>query len=245
MGWGALMGLGQGLQQVGGILTDNNKAKLAAKLEAERDEAKAARDEKLRQLKLTEPDPSLTTYGQVDGAWMEEIRNGKNEIIDRRLAPQSKVKELNFSDEKNRLSLEASTLGNDKARKELSVFDATHSLENKLTEAQIGYYQDRGTAALTNATKPKGGSSDETKLPTSADVAAAMIDNNKAIIEQFDIDPSVAKTIADRLAPQLIEQAKAGNVKDPSALFLQALREIKSGKVAGYKGTPSYGKETF
>lgn len=94
MGWGAMMGLGQSLQQVGGMISDYNKDKMRAQLELEREqraEARALAREQRQDLKYNRTDMEQ----DGEGVWWEVDRSNNNNVLDRRLAPKHKIDQIN------------------------------------------------------------------------------------------------------------------------------------------------------
>jgi hypothetical protein len=235
MDWAILEGLGAGLQKVGGSVMENaaadKKAALAEKLQQER-EARAedrqiAREQREQIRDDTTADPKNTDFVQDNGAWFEVTKSGTGKELDRRLAPQNKIQELNFGQEKDKVSLDKILLDNEKARREASSYDTDKSLERRVKESQIDYNSQRGLAATVRADNAATKAAAPKRTPTAGEVSQAVVKNNKDVIEQLGVSPSIAKLIADRVAANLIQQAQGGVVKDPSVVFVEALRKVK------------------
>lgn len=112
MGWGALMGLGQGLQQVGQTVQDNAKEKLKQKLL----EAKEARAEQKERMKVV----NKRRFQTPEGVWQEVGVNAFGDDV-------GEARML------NQIELDQITNDAQKAKEEA----ANRALEKRLTESQI------------------------------------------------------------------------------------------------------------
>lgn len=149
--WGALMGLGEGMTQLGGQVF---KAKFLDKLKEE----EAVRAEKRKEAKDANT-VKEQKYVNRDGVWYEQdISLGTGRPIEERLAPKSKIDEFNRASEKERLGLEEAVLKVGKAKREegYAAEDRALDLEGakakiaesaadaRLKDAQAGYYASGG-----------------------------------------------------------------------------------------------------
>jgi hypothetical protein len=230
MGWGALMGLGQGLQQVGGMLAENNKQKLAAKLESERDAAKAARDEKTRQQQLLEPDPSRKELKMRDGALYEIIPNKSGGEFEARLASQDQIDDYNYNKKKEQISLEAATLGLDKGKREMADYDIDKALDRRYKESQINENNNQGLSAIMRATK----SSEPEPAPTLEDAAAALVEDTADIKKEYttaegDATPPMTASEYRMVARDAVKEAAKRGV-DARSFLTEALRRYVADK---------------
>jgi hypothetical protein len=207
MGWGALMGLGQGLQQVGGVITDNNKVKLASKLDAEKEERAAARAEKVRQQQLLEPDPSRTKYEMRNGALYEVIPNKSGGEYEAKLASQDKIDEFNFKKNKDSISLEAATLGLTKSKKDLEGYDEDKALEREFKRSQIEENRNTGQAAIMRAAGA-GRSADASAEPLTTMEAAGQLVSQYSTLTTEARNAGVSQGDIEKLAESVMKEAK-------------------------------------
>lgn len=107
MDWGLLQGLGQGLQQLGGMKMEQDaekrRAQMAEKLQADREERQ---EQRMR----TRPDPSQTTYEEGEGGvtW-KIIRSATGNELERVLAPKTDIEKIKRDTAKEKLSMDALT----------------------------------------------------------------------------------------------------------------------------------------
>lgn len=187
MGWGAMMGLGQSLQQVGGMVVDYNKDKMRAQLEREREEraeARALAREQRQDLKYNRTD--LEQDGE--GVWWEVDRSNNNNVLDRRLAPKHKIDQINTESRANELKLTKAE--QDVAMGEISLENAPElsrlSLEDKrasIAARQAQAEASRASASRSRALAAGGGGSGRSRGSSSSDPRTAGLD--KYTIETF------------------------------------------------------------
>jgi hypothetical protein len=231
MGYGALIGLGQGLQSVGGMLMDNNKQKLASKLDAEKEERAAARAEKLRQQQLLEPDPSRTKYEMRNGALYQVIPNKAGGEYEAKLASQDKIDEFNFNKKKDDISLEAATLGLTKSKKDLEGYDEDKALDREYKRSQIQENRDTGLAAVMRA-----GTAATAAQPAGSfeDAVDDLVKDSGDIQRQYttakgDEEPLMTPT-EYRMVVKDAVKAAAQRGKDPRSFLTEALRRYVADK---------------
>lgn len=135
--WGALMGLGEGLQQFGGSVF---KSKFLDKLKEEEVLRKEKRDEAKTAAKIDKQN-----YIQKDGVWYEQDVNPNGKVIDERLAPMNKVEEFNRKTEEGKAQAKEDALRLRTLEQTLSLnerkladYDTDKALDRRLREAQIG-----------------------------------------------------------------------------------------------------------
>lgn len=150
--WGALMGLGEGLTQLGGQVF---KAKFLDKLKEE----ETIRGEKRKEAKDAGTIKEQK-YINKDGVWYEQDVNLNGKVIDERLAPKNKIEEFGRSEQKEKLGIEAQLLGIGKAKRDESYAAEDRALDVegakakiaesaadvRLKDAQAGYYASGGGA---------------------------------------------------------------------------------------------------
>lgn len=223
--WGLLMGLGEGLQQAGGMLAANGKQKLASKLDQEKEVRANARADKLREMdQLSFDHTGLKKDG--DGVLWEVDYAKNNSTLDTRLASPDKIEAFNLDRDKAKKSLEADMLKIDLSRKELADYDADKALSRELTQARIGQAKDTGLAAITRATN--AGSGKSTAPASMSEAADALVDNYPDLVRQVTTAPSgdtplLTAAEVQRVAAESVKIA-AQRGQDAAAIFRDALR---------------------
>lgn len=150
MGWGALSGLGQGLQQVGGMISDYNKDKLQQKLELEREGRAESRQ-------IAREQREQATYGKSDfeqdgdGVWWQVDYNKGNREMERRLAPKSKIDELTRAASKSALEDEVLGYKRDTYKAEAGIAGELAGLKVEEARADIGATHARARASEASA----------------------------------------------------------------------------------------------
>lgn len=235
MDWGSMMGLGEGLQQLGGQVF---KAKFLDKLKEEEDIRKEKRKEAKEANTVKEQ-----RYVQKDGAWYEQdISLGTGRVMDERLAPQHKIKEFERQEQKDKIGLEASLLNLGKARREegyavedreldLSATRAkirSEEAEARLKDAQSGYYATGGGAAASARVRaahaePRGG--EPAQEASQEDYVQELIKQSSDLQRQYTQGRNPQMTPAEfRDMARDVVRASAARGIDPRAAFSSAIR---------------------
>lgn len=110
MGWGALMGLGEGLQQAGKMWQERDKQKLAEQLEIEREKRAETRQlaKEERDAKRLENTVVVTRPEQDDDGvwWMRGYNAAGTPKGEPRLATQGEIKSASMQRDKDKVSLD-------------------------------------------------------------------------------------------------------------------------------------------
>lgn len=223
--WGALMGLGEGLTQLGGQVF---KAKFLDKLKEE----ETVRAEKRKEAKDAGTIKEQK-YINKDGVWYEQDVNLNGKVIDERLAPKNKVEEFGRSEQKEKLGIEAQLLGIGKAKREegyaaedraLDVEGAKAKIaESKadvdLKGAQADYYRSGGGAgAKASAEAEAAGPEDYVQelIKQSADLKRQYV---------FGKNPKMTAAEFQDLARKVIVNAAQRGI-DPRTAFAEAIKRF-------------------
>lgn len=226
---GLMAGLGEGLQQLGGSIY---KTKVLDKLKEE----ETIRAEKRKEAKEANT-VKEQRYVNKDGVWYEQdISLGTGRPIDERLAPKSKIDELNRNEEKERLAVETATLARDKARREEGYAAEDRALDldaarAKIAEskadvdlkgAQAGYYRSGGGAGARSAAKEE---------PVLEDYVEDLIDGSPDLREQYTKGKDAPLTPAEfrQLASEHVA-AMAGASQDHRKNFNQTIQRYLADK---------------
>lgn len=150
MGWGAMIGLGSGLQQVGGMLMENNKQKLADKLEKDKEARAEARADKVYARDQASFDHTAVEQNP-EGVWMQVDYAKSGDKLDSRLAPANVIAEMNTKQQADKVSLENAILSGKKTQAELDYLPEKQDLDRRDTESQIAYRKTQGLASTMRA----------------------------------------------------------------------------------------------
>lgn len=226
MGWGAMMGLGESLQAVGGMMSDNQKAKMAEQLALEREERaeirEQAREERKLKRELMTPDPKQTAFDSTSG--MKIIRNSAGEELRREPALPDEIRQHQFDIKKDEITLEnllstgeATKLLNEDRRRDAATYDEDRSLERRYKEAQIGAANRRGTD-----------SDDPEDEPSQSELASVLSKQFPGLRKQYvDPDGDVEGTLtADEYEEIAYESVRAAAERgaDAADTFRRALK---------------------
>lgn len=222
------MGLGQSLQQVGGMISDNYKSKMKEQLEQQREERAILRNRNT---------PKGKEYIQKDGVWFEQILGGEQNVLEEKLAPENKVKEFTQADEDRRREIEADAL---KLRKGLA--DASLSEKKASTfdeDRAFDMEQARRRTAADELRASRSGRSsleDTATAPTESDYIDALSDKYKDEAKIVGVD-----TILLRRYAQTALRRAAIDKTSPDEAMLSILEELKRAGGYGDKDTGTDG----
>lgn len=226
MDWGVLSGLGEGLQAVGGAhMKATLDEKLAAARAAREEELTIAKEKRAAERARNTPDPKLTDFVQQDGVWYEVIKGGEGNELERRLAPENKVREFQQADEDRRRSLENDILTGRKnaadaamAEKKLANYDDDRSWERGYKERALSL---RGSSRR---------GLDEDDEPTQEEVVNLLIDENKdtynSIRTRYKDTEAGSATDLDAMARRAVRDAYARGI-NPNAHLQEVLRSYE------------------
>ncbi len=216
MSWGMMLGIGQGLQSVGKDMMAKKLEEAREKRQDELDKAKEARD---AARKRATPDPKLTRYVQNDGVWFEVIKGGEDNELERRLAPENKVREFQQQEEDRRRSLENDILLGRRraaevsmAEKALANYDADRAWERGYKERSLDVRATgRGSSRV---------SLDDTS-PTDSEYIEELLKQKDAFKEA-----GVPETERINLARMALRRARIDNAA-PASSLMSILDEYK------------------
>lgn len=226
MAWGALSGLGSGLQQVGGLLMDNNKQKLAQQLEIDKEKRAEARADKVYERDQSSFDHSALEQ-TPEGVWMQVDYAKSGRKLDSRLAPPNIVNDMNMKTQKDKVSLENDILTGKKIQSELDYAPVKQELDRRDTESNIQYRDRMGLAASTRADNATGNSS------TASDAARTLVNSYSDLVKSYTGGDSPTMTAAEveDLALQVVKAAALQKV-DAATLFRNELQRRADSKAS-------------
>lgn len=234
--YGALMGLGNALQEVG---MTKFKSTLANKLEQERNDAEEqrliAREERQERRLRARPDPNQTSYIERDGALFKQQRNAYGDILDEKLASTDEIEKRNYTKQKQKndldlaaANLEGRGLANKLAASKANNADALSSLELRVKESQIRKNDLQGQAAMVRANKTGSGKAADENSASMSEYANLLKKESKDVIQQYTADDeTLTATEVNSLARKAVEEAARFGL-DPQQHFERLLRERAS-----------------
>lgn len=245
MGWGFLMGLGQGLTQLGGMMDEKQKMKLADKLEQDK-EARANkradlvynREQMSFDHEMWAPDPA--SVGDPGGEVMRiyKVNKAGDKYGEGRLPSQDELQEHNRAQQTANISLQNAILGNKKTQLEIDNMPQEQADKHALSGAQADYYSGRNDTSLANTlVRGMGGSSKRGALgaePISkAEAAQTLVSSYPALIKSYTTgdSPIMSQAQVQNVAEHAVATAAARNL-DAAQLFTDMLARI----AAKYKG---------
>lgn len=242
--WGALEGLGQGLTEIGRIWGQNEKSKLAEQLEQQREERAEQRSiaKEERQRKRDESTAAdFRIERDADGVtWRQGYNKFGQRTGDRELASAEDIKNYNFEDQKNKVTLENLV---SKGSREAEKHAADLTYKGALTDAAIA------RAEASRNPRPRSGgrgsldSSDSTPL-NDTEVAAALLKEYPDLIKQYaqNKDNPLGLTASElhNLALATIKEARQQG-KDPLDTFRIGLPRYAALRASRKKPTTNSG----
>ena len=228
MSWGAMMGLGQGLQQVGGMLMDMNKEKMRNQLEMERDKRKEALDIAKEQRQLEQFGGSYEF--DRDNGLKYRINKAGNRMADP--TPISADELAAYKREQEIADLDAKIKRNTAKKGGLELVLTQDKIDNaavdrdlsrRLEEARIQSEQARaGSYSRAN----RGSGSGEDSKPTQAQAAKLLTTEYKSLVDSYvgtaDKPGPLSRNEVEEIA---MEAARAAALqrKDPTVIFRDEL----------------------
>ena len=222
MGWGFMMGLGQGLTQAGGMISDNAKMKLADKLEQDKEKRANERDDMKYQRDQLAFDHS--EFEMRDGALYKVDYNKAGHEVESKLAPQDAVDKHNFETQKDKVTLEALMANTDLTKKKAANYDEDHALEQAYTRSQINYNNDRGLAATMRAS-----GSGQSSTMTPQEGASYLIKQYPTVVTSAR-NAGVQEWEIQKLAASVMKEASSP--EDAKSRFADTLKILMRNKKA-------------
>lgn len=224
--WGALAGLGDGLQTLGNAWTEREKSKLASQLLEQREinreaRAKAREDaERLRKNSTWAP-KSDTLFTSPDGVLMRQKWSEGGTRLESTLPEQDQIQTWKQQEEERELARRKSLADVLTAETRLKREPEDWELKRRAAEARIGASNASAEASRARATT----SLDRNLSPPSPsieDLADTLIDESEGFIEQYDLSAAEARAAA----LQAIRDGRASG-QNPKTLFRDMLPRFK------------------
>lgn len=230
MSWGALSGLGQGLSQVSGMISDYNKDKVKQQLELER-EKRADEREKAKWDRQQGAYKETQQRQLADGNWYNVRINQAGEVIDQAPVSSQELKDITRRDRKEDLTVESLEVGIEGNR---SLIEG-RGLENQLKGFQVRDYDsdrareieyDRARIAATNrSNRPenrRGGA--EGSATNVSQAASALTTNYKDLVASYTSGdkPKLSREEVESIAEEAVRAAVLQR-KDAGTIFRDEL----------------------
>lgn len=235
MGWGALMGLGNGLQQVGGMLEDKSKREMAEKLQQDREARAADRELAKEERAVARQKKAVAVERLNENTGMIDYLNSDRELIRSEQATPQQLETAKLAREKDaaqveRLIAQASL---DKARAEGEPLK--QSLAARLTEAKIGTETAR-QGSLGRSNRDSGGSGGGSTEAQTGAVVTKLVRDYNSLVNSYtrapkDGEAALTQAQVYDIAQQAIEEA-AINEEDHGEVFRKMLSEAAANKAS-------------
>lgn len=233
MSWGAMMGLGQGLQGVGSMIMDYNKDKLRERLEIEREERKAAREEVKEERRLDQWSGKTENRLGEDGVWREiRISNRGVPMNQARELTEQEIAAIERSARKDDLSLQSleeglrgTQLSNQKTELELSTWAEDRQMKREAHNARISQMRARALRASSSGS----GVSEEVEVGAS-EIASTLTSEFKDLISSYTGGdrPKLTREEVENIAYSVaIVSVRQG--RDAAQMFRQELAKAAAG----------------
>lgn len=226
--WGLMMGIGQGLQQVGGMLETRSKTQLADRLAQE----KEARDQARRDKEYERDQLSYDKTSQVqDGEGMVwDVKYAKNgNEMERTIADAGTQKQFAQAEQKAANEAKVAALKITSLEDEVANLGADRALDTRYKEAQIKNLNDRGLAGLLRADGKKSGTdTTPARVPTEGEVANALFKKYASDESAANIPIEQLRDLANKVAINTVRANKQGSRNDPVADMMVAIRKFKT-----------------
>ena len=176
----------------------------------------------------------------ADGVLWEVDWNNAGKQMDRRLAPKSKIDDMNHLEQERKLSLDrlAEQIAASKSEREWK--ETTRPLQQELLRAQIaderasaGQRSLAGEAALirANRTGSGGANSGDVANRSMSDMASVLTTNYKALIEEYIEAGNLSRSEVEDVAAHSIRAARERR-QDAGIVFRDALGRLARGNQA-------------
>lgn len=230
MSWGAMMGLGQGLQQVGGMISDNYKEKMRNQLELEREERQ---EERAKARELWKRSQFSGQY-EIDDATGRKYKldMDHNRIDEGVPLTEREIREREQADSLAKLTLLGKQQDVEKGGLDLTIkrADAENAgnmsaLERQLAELKLTTERERA-ASLSRGNRGNTGNSASDTAPTQAQAAKLLTSEYKTLIDSYvgtAKEPgNLTRAEVEEIAMEVV-RAAAIQRKDPSVMFRDEL----------------------
>ena len=233
-GWGALIGLGQGLQDSAQMWNEAEKSKLANKLAQEREQRQADRDlakeQRQEAARLRQVDNRLTTVDldPTTGAMTRTFYNSENTPLSTVAVSQMEQEAIQRQRESDRAKLEAQGLEAQLKQLQVERMPQKWAQEDAMHRARLGsesalQAQRYASAAASNRRGLERLVEEE--APVSREqYASALVKDYKNDFDRAEVPASER----DGLALMAVQRAAIDN-KSPAAAMLEILREYRAG----------------
>ena len=205
MGWGALMGLGNGLQQVGGMLEDMNKREFAEKLAREREDRAEQRekDREARRELLERQKVSTTTADPSRG--VNVLRNSFGDVIREEPMTANELAQIDRDSRKEEASLRSVL-----AKAQSDEFAAGNlaedrEMERQLHRARLG--QISASTAASNRSNRERSLADSVANVGTGEKVNQLMAANKTLVD--DLTKGTENSPADFTVGEITELADA------------------------------------
>lgn len=228
MSWGAMMGLGQGLQQLGGMISDNYKEKMRHQLEIEREERQDEREKARERWKRS----LFSGQYEIDEATGRKYKldMDHNRIDEGVPLTEREIKEQKQADRLAELTLlgkeqDVEGGGLDLTIKRVTAknADTMSDLERRLAELKLVTEGERASSLRrSNRGGGRAGAGGEEREPHPLEYANALVKDYKAAFERYGINDGADQ---QRIAELAVKGAAAEGIT-PAEYLLRYLANL-------------------
>ena len=245
--WGALGGLGDGLQTVGSNISKRAlDEKMQKAREGRAEQLAIASEDRAEARKLRTPVGSELVQGTEGETWEQPVNAFGDPVGERRLASKQKIDAARNAERKETLTMQGLEqtvtlgglkLGDYEASSELDLDYKRAGIDQRLASAEGS--RKRGDAALIRANNPSSGRSGTTDAATATprDYANLLKKEASAIITQYSASPTNTQGLTAAQIDDVTNQAvriAASMGEDPTEV-LKRLLEDEAGRRTGNK----------
>lgn len=218
MAWGALMGLGNGLQQVGGMLEDKSKREVAEKLAREREDRSEDRLRAKEDRQVARENAAVARVGINPTTGMKEFFNRNEELLRAEPASAYELDSLKLAQQKEQAGLAKVLADTQYSQVRANTAAGKAELDQQLLRARIGTEGARQDS-LNRANRDTGTGGSSGQPATREAAIEELVKSINSQLKSANMSPAEAYQYAETALAQAETQRKAGRNVDPKRLL--------------------------
>ena len=245
-GWGALMGLGQGLQDSAQMWNEHQKSKLAENLAKEREQRQADRDlakekrQAAAELARVDKDASSVDLDPATGTFKRTLRNSRYDVLDTVAVGEMEAESIRRQREQAQAELRTKSLDAQLREINLGRLPQKWAQEDAMHRARLGSESALQTQryASARASDRRGlAASMESSAPVSREqYANELVKEYKAAFDRAEVPINQR----DGLATAAVQRAAIDGTS-PAQAMLELIREYREGAPRAGQKSPGSG----
>lgn len=234
MAWGALMGLGNGLQQVGSMLEDKSKREVAEKLAREREDRSEDRLRAKEDRQVARENAAVARVGINPTTGMKEFFNRNEELLRAEPASAYELDSLKLAQQKEQAGLAKVLADTQYSQVRANTAAGKAELDQQLLRARIGTEGAR-QGSLNRANRSGGSSTGATTPVGKGEAVNQLIKDFQPLIrsmtQEDEMNPEQQMSMEEiyDLANRSIDSA-TGASKDVGDTFRRALTNYRNSR---------------